>query len=126
MKKYIIIILLTIGSLAIAEVRTDNNQTTWFMGFAMASIYDVWWAMPSQRNMEMSPADLFFTGPKYQSDVRYVNSQKSKYVMSKISIGLLTGSALSFYNAQKYDRNPSWDDVVFGGLGGLTSVVIHF
>jgi hypothetical protein len=50
---------------------------------------------------------------------------KTKYILNKITIGILTGTAIGFYNASRYEKNLDWNDIVFSGLGGLTSVIIH-
>jgi hypothetical protein len=126
MKRWLLALLLVLPTLSRAELRTDNNQTSWVMGFAMASIYDVYWYRPGNQNIDMSIDNLLWLKPTYVSQEYFVQNQKTKYVVAKVGIGLLTGAAMSLYNAQKYERSPTWDDVVFGGVGGLTSVVIHF
>ena len=127
MKKVLFILLLLIAVKAKAEVRTDNSQTAYVVGFATASLYDIYWNWDGEksRNMDMSMAGLL-SQPKYESDAYLMNSQKSKYIVGKIGMGLLGGVALSAYNASQYQRNLDWNDIVFGGLGGVTSIVIHF
>ena len=123
--KYILILLLGICSVTKADVRTDNSQTAYVVGFATASLYDIYWNWPDKYNLDMSIAGLL-SQPRYESERSYINSQKSKYVVGKIGMGLLGGVALSAYNASQYQRSLDWNDIVFGGVGGLTSVIIHF
>ena len=125
--KYILILLLGICSVTKADVRTDNSQTAYVVGFTTASLYDIYWNWTDKynQNLDMSIAGLL-SQPRYESERSYLNSQKSKYVVGKIGMGLLGGVALSAYNASQYQRSLDWNDIVFGGVGGLTSVIIHF
>ena len=123
--RILLIALILFGAIAHADVATDNNETSWFMGFGIASLYDCYWNMPSKHHLDMSVPGLLASSKTWET-VDYVNSEKCNYVMSKIAIGLITGTAISFLNAQRYQRDPAWSDVVYGGLGGVTSVVIHF
>jgi len=100
------------------EVRTDNQLSAFMVGYSTATIYDIYWyGSGNQRVSIIATNQIYSIQDK---------SNTYKYVWGKMTMGVLSGIAFSFYNASNYNKNVDWNDVVFSGLGGLTSVIVHF
>lgn len=110
MKTIIFLCFIAISSLGHAELRTDNRELAFVSGYLTSSCYDLY--LYSRNKERVSFKDL--------SDVN------STYFHRKLTIGVVSGMVLGLYNANATSTNVNWNDVVFSGLGGLTSVVIHF
>lgn len=104
MKKYIFIFLLCISSITSAAGRFDSvdvqyKDIAFITGYTFASIYDL----------------------------AYSKEQKPIHAVGwKMGLGLLGGLGIAIGHAERESCAIQFNDFVFGGLGGLTCVVIHF
>jgi hypothetical protein len=105
MKKYVIILLLAISSIGRTAGRYDSvdiqyKDIAFTTGYVFSSVYDI----------------------GYEADKK----SNTHSVGWKMGLGLLGGLAIAIGHADRESREIQFTDVVFGGLGGLTCVVVHF
>ena len=119
--KWLLVLLLSVSlRVSAAPVWSDVNVQTrdvaFVAGYLSASIYDLTenkkgYLLPDGTILAQSHAEKI-------SDVRAV--------AWKMGLGLLAGTAIAICDASLNNSPIPFEDFVFGGLGGLTCVVIHF
>ena len=105
MKALLIILLLVLSSTSFAESRwydvsIDSRDFSFVSGYVSASIYDLAYRNSSPNN--------------------------TKSVVWKTGLGLLAGTAVAIGEANKNGSSMQFGNIIFGGIGGLACVVIHF
>jgi len=125
MKALVLVLLLSTS--AHAGIQSDDVKMPFVFGFVSASVYDVYWGLTDGSGNRLHPylTAIDFVSISNGNGSWDINI-KTQYAMSKITIGILSGVMLGLYNVSVYERNIDWNEVVFGGLGGMTSVAIHF
>lgn len=102
------------------EINVQDRDASFLAGYAAASIYDVY--------VHYKHIDIHKTrmGMELGAAIPIPFGEEYPYLGWKLGLGLAAGAALAISHADRDNSQIPFNDIVFGGLGGLTCIVFHF
>ncbi len=84
------------------------------------------WTATDSRDRDIAFISGYLSASLY--DIAYSQSPKSKthQIGYKIGLGVALGAAIAICDANNRGKTLPFEDVVFGGLGGVACFAIHF
>lgn len=98
------------------NVEIKPKDVSFIAGYLSASLYD----FPGNIEGHLLPDGSILASPTAKS------RNDSHEVVWKVGLGLLAGAVVAFYDSDVNKSPVQFEDFVFGGLGGLTCIIIHF
>lgn len=127
------LLLLTVSAkseIVRSEININDATISYSSGFLMASLYDLAVdSLPYNSPVfeTLGPQPFYFQQNKdgYWSIPSPFGEYK-RYWAWKLGLSTLTGFVWELHSADRDNRQISFENIGWGALGGLTSVVIHF
>lgn len=107
------------------QIDVADRDKAFMVGYASASLYDVYVYSTGRQNISMSKALLVYVG-SHEAYEMTKDGKLERYLLWKFGLGLAGGFASAYHSADRDNRQIKFEEIVFGGLGGLTCIVIHF
>lgn len=104
------------------QISPSDAVISYAGGVGLASLYDVYQiSTGADRDIHKERETLGLL-----SFVPWPVGKEVPYVSWKLGLGALSGLAVEINAADRENRQLQWGNILLGGLGGVTSMVIHF